>query len=105
MKSIKNIAAVVAITATALLSTAIPASADNAVPASGFTPDGVNHIGAANDANNGRSVTVQSYLNSGNFTPDGVNSIQDRQVTAIAMFTPDGVNQIGTVLSSYTLTL
>ena len=87
---IKTIAAAIAITATALFAAAMPVSAD-AVPASGFTPDGVNFIPAA-----GSDAQVLSYLNGGNFSPDGISNLQDAGQTApvIAMWTPDGVNQV-----------
>ena len=94
---IKTLAAAIAITATALISAALPASADAVGPVPGFTPDGVNFITAAGF--DGSDSQVLSYLNDGNHSPDGISSLQDagQTGTVIAMWTPDGVNQIETV--------
>ncbi len=94
---IKTLAVAIAITATALISAALPASADAAGPVPGFTPDGVNFITAAGF--DGPDAQSLSYLNDGNHSPDGISNLQDAGQTApvIAMWTPDGVNQVENV--------
>ncbi len=98
MKTLKIIAALVAVVAGSLLASSLPAMADSRIPVSGFTPDGVNFIpGTGFD---GESTQVLSYLNGANYSPDGISnlrSVGDPTGAVVAMFTPDGVNSVAIV--------